>query len=285
MNLENQEHQSKASPTSFYPLHHATLMRVIVLSSGGKDSCYSVWWALMKGWDVAGIVTINITGDDSMMFQVPATSIAGLQASSGGIPWLQIDVSGDEKTEITELESNLKQIIEGKNIPVPDQNWTKQEISTIFNYGLNLTEPIAKLVPKKKIDAIVTGALRSDYQKTRIEQMAQRLGVKSFCPLWHHNSVNHMRDLVHHGFELLFSSVSCDGLDQNWIGKTLDRNNLKELELLAKQHRFSVDGEGGEFETTVLKSPWMNKKIAINGDTLWSGQRGHLLIRDVTFAE
>lgn len=260
-------------------------MRVIVLSSGGKDSCYSVWWALMKGWDVAGIVTINITGDDSMMFQVPATSIAGLQASSGSIPWLQVEISGNEKTEITELESELKPIIKGGNIQSPGQNWTNEEISRIYNYGLNLTQPITKLVPKNSIDAIVTGALRSDYQKTRIEQMAERLGVKSFCPLWHHNPLSHMSDLVQHGFELLFSSVSCDGLDQSWIGKTLDVHSLKELELLAKQHRFSVDGEGGEFETTVLKAPWMNKKICISGDTIWSGQRGHLLVNDVTFTE
>lgn len=260
-------------------------MRVIVLSSGGKDSCYSVWWALMKGWDVAGIVTINVTGQDSMMFQVPATSIAGLQASSGNIPWLQVDVSGDENTEISELEANLRPIIEGDNSQTPNQNWTSQETSEIFNYRLNITQPIAKLVPNNTIDAIVTGALRSDYQKTRIEQMAQRLGVKSFCPLWHHNAQNHMRDLVDHGFELLFSSVSCEGLGQNWVGKTLDKNSLKDLESLAKQHRFSVDGEGGEFETTILKSPWMDKKICINGDTVWSGQRGHLLIHDVTFAE
>ena len=260
-------------------------MRVIVLSSGGKDSCYAIWWALMKGWEVAGIVTINVTGDDSMMFQVPATSIAGLQASSGGIPWLQVNVTGDEGTEIDELEANLKPIIIGNNTPELHQTWTSEEISTIYNYQLNLTQPITKLVPGKKIDAIVTGALRSDYQKTRIEQMAHRLGIKSFCPLWHHNSVNHMRDLVSHGFELLFCSVSCDGLGQDWIGKILDVNSLNKLELLAEYHRFSVDGEGGEFETTVLNSPWMNRRISINGDTVWSGRRGHLSISDVTFDE
>lgn len=260
-------------------------MRVIVLSSGGKDSCYAVWWALMKGWKVSGIVTIKITGDDSMMFQVPATSIAGLQASSGGIPWLQVNVEGDEDTEIKELESKLRPIINGTNSPVTSQNWTSDEIKDICDFNVNPSQTIGKLVPGQTIDAIVTGALRSDYQKTRIEQMAQRLGIKSFSPLWHHNPLNHMRDLVHHGFELLFCSVSCEGLDQDWIGKKLDKNSLDELELLAEQNRFSIDGEGGEFETTVLNSPWMNRRISINGDTVWSGQRGHLSISDVTFDE
>tara|TARA_B110000116_G_scaffold263701_1_gene270553 strand:+ start:4314 stop:5033 length:720 start_codon:yes stop_codon:yes gene_type:complete len=239
----------------------------------------------MKGWEVAGIVTINVTGDDSMMFQVPATSIAGLQASSGGIPWLQVNVEGDEDTEIEELESKLRPIINGTNSPFTPQNWTSDEIKDICNFNVNLSQTIRKLVPGQTIDAIVTGALRSDYQKTRIEQMAQRLGIKSFCPLWHHNPLNHMRDLVNHGFELLFCSVSCDGLDQDWIGKKLDMNSLDELELLAEQNRFSIDGEGGEFETTVLNSPWMNGRISINGDTVWSGQRGHLSINAVTFDE
>ncbi len=260
-------------------------MRVIVLSSGGKDSCYAVWWALMKGWDVSGVVTINITGGDSMMFQVPATSIAGLQASSGGIPWLQINLEGDEDTEIEELESKLKPIVDGTKSPITDQNWTNEELEGIWNFNVNLTQPIVKLVPGQSIDAIVTGALRSDYQKTRIEQMAQRLGIKSFCPLWHHNHLNHMRGLVNHGFELLFCSVSCDGLNQDWIGKKLDTNSLDELQLLAEQNRFSIDGEGGEFETTVLNTPWMNRRISLKGHTVWSGRRGHLAINEVTFDE
>lgn len=220
-----------------------------------------------------------------MMFQVPATSVAGLQASSGGIPWLPVDISGDETTEMDELENNLRPIIEGDSSSTTEETLTGSEISNLFDFNINNSQPITKLVPNAPIDAIVTGALRSDYQKTRIERMAQRLGVKSFCPLWHHNAKYHMRDLVNHGFEFLLSSISCEGLKEKWVGKTLDSINLTELESLARIHRFSVDGEGGEFETTILKTPWMNKKIKINGDPIWTGQRGHLLIKGVSFAE
>ena len=34
---------------------------------------------------------------------------------------------------------------------------------------------------------LVVGAIRSDYQKTRIEQMCSRLNIKSFPPLLHHD--------------------------------------------------------------------------------------------------
>ena len=65
-------------------------MRVAVLSSGGKDSTYAVWWALMKGWDVSMIVTVRVDANDSMMFQIDGTAIAGAQAAASDIPWLPI---------------------------------------------------------------------------------------------------------------------------------------------------------------------------------------------------
>jgi len=59
-------------------------MRVAVLSSAGKDSTYVSWWAKMQGWQVVSLVTVHITGNDSMMFQIPNTALAGLQAYSMG---------------------------------------------------------------------------------------------------------------------------------------------------------------------------------------------------------
>ena len=69
-------------------------MRVVILGSGGKDSAYSTWWAIMRGWEVKAIATMCVTGDDSMMFQTQGVAIAGMQAASAGIPWLPILTSG-----------------------------------------------------------------------------------------------------------------------------------------------------------------------------------------------
>ena len=75
-------------------------MRVLALSSGGKDSCYAIWWALLRGWDVSGIITVRVTGEDSMTFQLPTVGIARLQAGAGGIPWHEVEVEGDDSTEM-----------------------------------------------------------------------------------------------------------------------------------------------------------------------------------------
>ena len=88
-------------------------MRVLVLCSGGKDSSYATWWSMMRGWDVTGIVTVRITDSDSMMFQVPSTALAGLQAASAEIPWLPISIDGDEDTDMQMLEQALEPVVMG----------------------------------------------------------------------------------------------------------------------------------------------------------------------------
>ena len=257
-------------------------MRVLILSSGGKDSCYALWWAYLKGWEIAGVVTVQIRGDDSLMFQLPATLVAGLQAAAAEIPWTTITVSGTPELEMEELQDSLQPIINGQN--VVSSEWSEEEWSAFWPN--EWPRPNLNRFPSNgKINAIVTGALRSDYQKTRIERIAEKLGVKSFTPLWHHDPYEHMCDLVEHGFELLFTSVSADGLDEQWIGRLLDYDTLANLHDLAKKHRFSIDGEGGEFETTVLNAPWMNCRISIQGDTIWGGQHGFYQITSAKLEE
>ena len=124
------------------------------------------------------------------------------------------------------------------------------------------------------IDGLVVGALRSDYQKTRIERMCERLEIRSFCPLWHKDGESHMQSLVEHGFDVVFTSVSTEGLEQEWLGKKLDLESLLDLRTLSRRHRFNMDGEGGEFETFVVNSPDMTSEIEYTGKPHWQGSRG-----------
>ncbi|MCH2348689.1 MAG: hypothetical protein MK233_02025, partial [Candidatus Poseidoniales archaeon] len=73
-------------------------MRVLALSSGGKDSCYAIWWALLRGWDVTGIITVSLTGEESMTFQLPTVGISRLQAEAASNPWHEVEVGGEEAT-------------------------------------------------------------------------------------------------------------------------------------------------------------------------------------------
>ena len=176
-------------------------MRIAVLSSGGKDSSAAWWWAMCRGWDVVAVVTVDVQDGDSHMFQVPSTQWVQKQAELAELPWIDVPAFGSVEDEIGALESSLAQL---------------------------------------EIDALVSGALRSDFQKQRLECMCQRLGIRSYSPLWHQTPIEHLRGMIEAGFEIMLTSVSCEGLDHNWLGRVLDKKSLKELQELSTKHRLFV---------------------------------------------
>jgi len=245
-------------------------MRLAVLSSGGKDSTYACWWAIMQGWSVEALITVHITTDDSMMFQLPNTSLAGLQACSIGVPWLPILSQGKEDDEIADLENGIR----GESDVKAAFERVKNDAESI-DYPVDLALQTAPL----EIDALVVGALRSDYQKTRIERMCERLNLISYCPLWHHSPEEHMQSLVEHGFDVRIVSVSADGMGEEWLGKKLNHDSLQALTKTSNKFRFNLDGEGGEFETIVVDAPHMANRIEIAGNTDWQGNRGTWVLK------
>ena len=221
----------------------ASVMRILVLSSGGKDSSLSLWWAICQGWEVCAIVTVAVEGDDSWMFQIPATEISRLQAQAMGIEHHQITVSGESEVEVEQLLSGLQ-----------------------------------PLIVSKSIDGLVSGALRSEYQRRRLDGVCEELNIHSFTPLWHNDPEQHMRELIDCGMEMMMVSVSCEGLEEDWLGKVVNRANFEQLLALSKEHRFNIDGEGGEFETVILSGPHMDGRIELDSVQSWNNDRGHLEI-------
>ena len=249
-------------------------MRVAVLASGGKDSSYAAWWATLQGWRIVALVTVGVQSNDSMMFQTQNTAIAGLQAASMGVPWLPVTTNGEEKQEMRDLEQGLS-----GSCSIGDSFQTMWPESFTRPDCLELHDGLVD------IDGLVVGALRSDYQKTNIEMMCERLGISSFCPLWHHRPQNHMKSLLDHGFVVRFTSVSCEGLDEGWLGTALTDQTLRDLEGLAREFRFNLDGEGGEFETIVTHGPHLKREISCDGDSCWEGSRGVWVMRSCSLSE
>ena len=250
-------------------------MDVAVLSSGGKDSTYAVWWAIMKGWNVRFIITLRVTAKDSMMYQLEGTAIAGLQAASGNIPWLPILQQEEDGTD--SLERALLPFIAGSSWP-RSNTWSRQnQVAAMWPKDWPWPN-IKRAVPNQPIQGIVSGALRSDYQRTRIDCMAERLGIHSFSPLWHMPPEEHMWNLIKAGFDVRFSAVAAEGLDESWLGKKLSEEVLEELIHLNRKNGLNIDGEGGEFETSVLSAPWFNS-LDWSIENEWNRQSGRIKIR------
>jgi diphthine-ammonia ligase len=74
-------------------------------------------------------------------------------------------------------------------------------------------------------------------------------------------------------------SVSALGLDERWLGRSLDAAAIDELAMLGRKFKFHVGLEGGEGETFVLDAPFFSKRIEVQSSAKhWKGDSGFLEI-------
>ena len=215
-------------------------MRVAALFSGGKDSNYAVFWAQHQGWEVDHLVTVYSENMESYMYQVPGVEITEWSSKAIGISHIKVRTSGIKERELEPLENTLGAL---------------------------------------EIDGIVSGALRSEYQRRRIDQICENLGIKSFAPMWHKNPDKILREMIEEGWEVVVAAVSAYGLDESYIGRRLDLGLMDELMTLRASYEINIDGEGGEFETIVLYGPTYKKRVVITDHkVIWEGSSGYMRI-------
>jgi uncharacterized protein (TIGR00290 family) len=114
--------------------------------------------------------------------------------------------------------------------------------------------------------------------------MADRLEANVFAPLWQENPRDLADAMLDAGFEIQIIRVAAYGLDESWLGRTLDADALDELEALNDEYGVHILGEGGEFETLVTDGPHMDRRIEIEYETEWDGSRGTVQIEDAWLA-
>jgi diphthine-ammonia ligase len=227
----------------------------IALFSGGKDSSWALHRALERGLPIERLVTVH-PAEDSFMYHVPATELAELAAESVGIPLLEVESRVDAS-----------------------------DVSDAGRQGDVELEPLEaalrRLDEEVGVAGVVAGAVESEYQTSRIEAMADRLGAETFAPLWRRDPRELAEAMLEAGFEIRIVRVAAAGLDESWLGRRFDREALSELEALHERYGVHLLGEGGEFETLVTDGPHMDRPIEFEYDTEWDGSRGTLRITDV----
>ena len=222
-------------------------MKVAVLFSGGKDSTFALWYAQMQSWDVITLVTLLPESMNSWMFHYPAVKWTKLQAQAIEIPQTTLPTTGEKEKELEDLRAGLE-----------------------------------KLRKSAGIDAVVSGAIASEYQRTRLDNMCESLGLKSFAPLWHKNQEQLVREQIEAGFEIILTACSALGLDASWLGRKLGKPELDELVKLNRRYGLSVAFEGGEAETFVLGGPMFKRRLSVTRSTpRWRGDSGYLDLEEV----
>ena len=221
-------------------------MKVGALFSGGKDSTYAIYKA-MKENEVVCLIAIKSLNPESYMFHVPAFEHIEKQAEALGIPLILVETKGVKEEELKDLQKAIEQAKE-----------------------------------KYSIEGIVTGAVASTYQASRVQRICSTLGLWQFNPLWQINQMELLKDLIKDKFEVVITGIAAYPLEETWLGRKLDENMLKELEQLEKEYKINVAGEGGEFETMVVNSPMHKKKIEmIETKKEYADNQGTLIIKEV----
>ncbi|MXV63776.1 diphthine--ammonia ligase [Natronorubrum sp. JWXQ-INN-674] len=229
----------------------------ISLFSGGKDSSWALYQALEEGLDVSRLVTVHPTGD-SYMYHVPATDLAALAAESTGIPLVDVEPGNFEADAATDSSAQGDDELEPLEAALTD-----------------LDEEL-----EGGIAGVTAGAVESEYQTSRIQAMCDRLGCELFAPLWQKDPRELADAMLEAGFEITIIQVAAAGLDESWLGRTLDRDAIEELETVHEEYGVHILGEGGEFETLVVDGPHMDQRIDLEYETEWDGTRGRLRITD-----
>ena len=222
------------------------------LFSSGKDSVYALHIQHRLNYEVSCLITIDSQNKDSFMFHTPTIELAETQAECLDIPIILQKTKGEEEKELTDLEVALTRAKE-----------------------------------KYQIQGIITGAIFSNYQRTRIEEICDKLNLKCYSPLWHMDQETEMKNLIQKDYKFIMTKVAAEGLDKSFLNKIVTQTELDKLVKLNKKLHINVAGEGGEFETLVLDAPLFKSKLKIEESEIIEEKDGSapLIIKKISKQE
>ncbi|CAH8636045.1 unnamed protein product [Heterobilharzia americana] len=224
-------------------------MKFVALVSGGKDSIYNIMECVVHNHELVALVnlcpsncedseTIEI---DSFMYQSVGSESVELISEALGVPVFRMRIQG---------HSRCKRLLyhECHNDEVEDL------------YGI-LSRVLSEF---PDITAVSSGAILSDYQRYRVENVAYRLGLRSLCFLWQRSQEELLEDIISARIEALIIKVASFGLTiGDFLGFRINDVATKLHQLSVPPWSLNVCGEGGEFETVTLDCPMYRSRIRL----------------------
>ncbi len=203
-------------------------MGLAVLFSGGKDSCLACLIARENGYDISCLICVESENKESFMFHTPSVSEVREQAEVMDVPLVVVKTSGNKEMELMDLKRGIK--------------------NAIVDYG---------------VGGVVTGAIESVYQATRVQKICNDLGVECFNPLWQRNQFEILEELIKKEFKVVVVGVFAYPLDSAWLGRKINEAFVSEMRILSEKYKINPAGEGGEFESFVLDCPLFRKALRV----------------------
>ncbi|KFQ54566.1 Diphthine--ammonia ligase, partial [Nestor notabilis] len=211
--------------------------------SGGKDSCYNMMQCAAAGHQIVALANLRPaenTGQsdelDSYMYQTVGHHAIDLYADALDLPLYRGFIKGTS-------------VNTGRVYTACQED----EVEDLYH--------LMKLVKDKEgVEGVSVGAILSDYQRVRVEDVCRRLNLQPLAYLWRQNQETLLKEMISSNIQ----AIIIKGLDPDkHLGKTLDQVAPHLLEL-SEKYGVHVCGEGGEYETFTLDCPLFKKKIVVD---------------------
>ncbi|XP_022070619.2 diphthine--ammonia ligase isoform X2 [Acanthochromis polyacanthus] len=218
-------------------------MKVVALISGGKDSCYNMMQCVAAGHRIVALANLRPAHTDeldSYMYQTVGHQAIELYADAMELPLYRRTIQGsslDTSRDYSETEGD--------------------EVEDLYQ--------LLHLVKEKEgVEAVSVGAILSDYQRVRVENVCLRLGLQPLAYLWRRDQESLLSEMISSDLRAILIKVAAFGLDpEKHLGKPL-ADMEPYLKQLSQKYGVHICGEGGEYETFTLDCPLFKKKIVID---------------------
>lgn len=219
-------------------------MKFVALISGGKDSFFNILQCKLNGHQLVALANLHPADKrndeiDSFMFQTVGHSVIDYYEECVGVPLHKRAITGGSTNVALEY--------------VPTQH---DEIEDLYE----LLKEVKKAHPD--VEGVSCGAILSHYQRTRVENVCDRLGLTSLAYLWQLDQSELMNAMCDLGLDARLVKVAAIGLTEKHLGKLISEM-CPILTKLNQMYDVHVCGEGGEFETLVLDAPFFLKQLHI----------------------
>ncbi len=193
--------------------------------SGGKDSCFACYRAIVSGLKVRYLANMITEDGQRSWTHGLSTELLQIQAQAIGIPLVQRRTTGDN------YEAEFKSMLH-----------------TFQQEG---------------VDGGVFGDIDFEEHRQWIDRVCREVNITPCLPLWGESQDRIMRDFIDSGFEAVVVVTKADLFGEEWLGRKIDRDFLKQLAKLSETKEITPCGEAGEYHTFVIDGPLFNRRIEI----------------------
>ena len=220
-------------------------MKFVALLSGGKDSCFNIIKCTENKHELVALANLMPQQSEaeeinSFMYQSAAHNTIPFMAECFGVPLYRQEILG--RAVIQSLDYDRDEA---------------DEVEDLFL----LLQRIINMHPD--IEGVSCGAIVSNYQRLRVENVCSRLNLTPLTYLWMRDRKDLLDEIISSGIVAVLVKVAGAGLDPY---KHLGKDLAEMRPILHRLHeRFGLDfcGEGGEYESLVLDCTIFKKRLVL----------------------